>query len=58
MKLTNAMRKHPKKTFIDQLQVYKMLRAGKCSVAIDPKAEDQIIEDVTYEDWLKQPTNH
>ena len=53
MKLTNNMRKHPKKTFMNGMQVLKMLQAGKCDVAIDPKPQDQIIDNQPYSEWLK-----
>lgn len=53
MKLISTMRKHPKKTFISQFQMLKLLQSGKATVAVNPSPSDQIIDDITYKQYLE-----
>lgn len=56
MKLTSNLRKHPKKTFMAQTQMLKLLQSDMATVAINPKPKDEIIEDISYKEYLKNKT--
>jgi hypothetical protein len=56
MKLTATLRKHPKKTFMYQTRMLKLLQTNKATVAINPQPKDEIIEDMPYEQYLKSQT--
>lgn len=53
MKLTSNLRKHPKKTFINQSQMLNLLKGEKATVAINPSPKDEITEDMPYEQYFK-----
>lgn len=53
MKLTSNLRRHPKKTFMAQIQMLKLLQSDKAKVAINPKPKDEIIEDISYNEYIK-----
>lgn len=53
IKLTSNLKKHPRKTFISQMQMLKLLQSDLATVAVNPKPKDEIIEDISYNEYLK-----
>lgn len=53
-KLTNALKKHPKHTFMYQRQMLGYLKGDKAHVAIDPKPTDAIYNTELYQEWLNR----
>ena len=56
MRLTSILRRHPKKTFMAQTQMLKLLQSEKATVAVNPQPEDEIIDDISYAEYIKNKT--
>lgn len=52
IKLTAALKRHPKKTFMAQTQMLKLLQLEQATVAVNPSPTDEIIEDISYKQFL------